>query len=293
MKGWLQWFYKILPFKKQFFLLLRILPIPQSIYRHFHFEGIITVKVEDGAFKMIHYGYELENEVFWRGLEGWEKSTFKVWSALSRKADCVIDIGANTGVFALMTKAINRRSRVIAFEPVKRVCEKLNENIKLNQFDITVVEAGVSSLDGTAIIYDLPSEHIYSVTINKNFNDSDQKVIPTVIRITTLSSYARIQKLKKIDLVKIDVETHEPEVLEGMEDILERDMPALIVEILNEDVANKVDEFLKPFGYLYFLMNDEKGPQRTQSIRVNASKNYLVCSSDDAEYLASFSILAL
>jgi FkbM family methyltransferase len=173
------------------------------------------------------------------------------------------------------------------------VVEKLEENIRLNQFNITAVEKGVSNFNGTAIIYDIPFEHVYSVTINKNFNAPDQKVIPTEIQVIALSSYAEIHQLKKIDLVKIDVETHEPEVLEGMIEILRKDKPALIIEILNDEVADKVNRLLSPLHYLFFILDDAKGPQRTSSIKKNAFKNFLVCSQMDADYLMKASVIAV
>jgi len=293
MKRWIKWFYEVLPFKKEFFLILRRLPVPQAIYRHLHFKGIFSIAAGNCAFKIIHYGYELENEVFWKGLEGWEKTTLEVWSALSRKSNCIIDVGANTGLFSLLSKAVNERATVIAFEPVNRVAEKLEKNIRLNQFDITAVKKGVSNFNGTAVIYDIPFEHVYSVTINKNLNALDQKVTPTEIQVITLSSYAEIHQLKKLDLVKIDVETHEAEVLEGMIEILRKDKPALIIEILDNEVADKVNRLLSPFHYLFFILDDENGPQRTLSIKKNTFKNFLVCSQIDADYLIESSVITV
>lgn len=293
MRGLLKWLYKIVPFKRQIFTLLRRMPISQAIYQHLYFSGVFKVEIENKSFKMIHYGYELENEIFWKGLEGWEKTTFKVWSALATRANCIVDIGANTGVFSLIAKTLNNESRVIAFEPVKRVFKKLNKNVRLNDFDITVVEAGLSNRNGIATIFDVPTEHIYSVTINKNLNASDQVVIPTEIATTTLTSFINTNQIDSIDLIKIDVETHEPEVLEGMIEILKRDRPSLIIEILNDEVAKKVDDLLGPLNYSYFVMNDKIGPQRVASIRMGVFKNYLVCTQANAEYLESLSVLTL
>lgn len=70
MKRILKKIYKGIPFKKEFYTLLKNIGTPsESLYRHLHFNGIIKVKVNNRAkFKMTHYGYRLENEIFWNGL---------------------------------------------------------------------------------------------------------------------------------------------------------------------------------------------------------------------------------
>jgi FkbM family methyltransferase len=286
MKRLLKRLYDILPFKKQVFLVLRLLPLPHSIYSHLHFRGVITMMVNHRQVKMIHYGYELENDIFWKGLRGWEKSTMDVWIALSRNADCIIDIGSNTGLFALVAKACRSSATVVAFEPVKRIAQKLEINVRLNDFDVIVEACAVSESDGKAIIYDTADEHMYSVTVNRNLNLPDQKVLPIEIDVVRLSSYVKLHDLKEIGLVKIDVETHEPEVLNGMLDIIDKYLPALVIEILNEEVAERVNEILVQFNYLFFVLDDKKGPLRVAEIKKREFKNYLVCSAADAGYLS-------
>lgn len=285
MKKILSWLLNVLPFKKNIFLLLRIFPVPQSIYQHLYFKGAFSVRAATGRFKMQHYGYELENEMFWKGLNGWEKTTFQVWSLLSQKAKCIIDVGANTGVFSLLSKTVNEGAAVFAFEPVTRVARRLLSNIELNGFEIRVVEKGLSNFEGKATIYDIPAEHVYSVTVNKNLNLPDQPVIPTEIYVTTLAAYARANNLPKVDLVKIDVETHEPEVLEGMLDMLRTDRPALIIEILNEEVANRVNGLLGGMDYLFYVLDDSTGPRLMKSVALSEYKNILACSAGDSAYL--------
>ena len=52
---------------------------------------------------MNHFGLELENELFWAGLEGgWEKTSMSLWIKLVKASVVVLDIGANTGLNALV-----------------------------------------------------------------------------------------------------------------------------------------------------------------------------------------------
>lgn len=278
--------YNVIPFKREFYFVLKTVWKPkESIYRHLHFKGVFNVKINDSKkFKINHYGYQIENEIFWADLtNGWEKESIKLWISLCEGADVVFDIGANTGVYSLIAKTISPNSKVFAFEPVKRVYSKLQENISLNKFDITAVEKAVSDSDGLAVIYDTDSEHVYSVTVNKNLSSSETKVTETTIETTTLNSFICKNDIKKIDLIKIDVETHETEVLEGFSDYLSQFKPTLLIEILNDEIGNKVNQIVEGHGYLFFNINENGPIRQVNKITKSDYFNYLLCSREVAE----------
>lgn len=240
MKTFLKLTYKIIPFKKQVFLILRSLWKPNpDIYKHFHFKGIITVPVNaESSFKIMHYGYQVENDIFWSGLTGeWEKASLDIWIKLSKNANVVFDIGANTGVYSLIAKTMNKNAAVYAFEPVKRVFEKLTANNQLNNFDINCFPLAASNYKGKANIYDTDADHTYSVTVNKNLNPETKNIQISEIQTTTLDDIIEQEKISKIDLIKIDVETHEPEVLEGYKNHLLIHKPTILIEILTEEIG--------------------------------------------------------
>jgi len=272
--------YSIFPYKKEIFTLLkRITPVHPNLYRHLYFKGIFVVPVENKTFKMKHYGFEIENEVFWRGLEnGWERVSMSLWIKLCKDADVIVDIGANTGVYALVAQALQPHAKVIALEPVERIFKKLKENVQLNGFNVQCLQVAASNFNGTAKIYDTADEHIYSVTVNVNFNQPDKTVTETEISTITLDTLTSQLTLPKIDLIKIDVETHEAEVLEGYRENIHLHSPTLLIEILNETVAERVNELLKGMNYLYFNIDETKGIRQTEKIAKSDYYNYLVCS---------------
>lgn len=235
------------------------------------------------AFKIKHYGYQIENEIFWAGLtEGWEKESIKLWVQLCKTSDVIIDIGANTGVYSLIAKTINPKAKVYAFEPVTRVFEKLKENIALNDYDIVPIEKAVSNTEGTAVIYDTAAEHVYSVTVNKNLSSPEIKVTETIIETITLNSFIRQNNIEQIDLIKIDVETHEPEVLEGFSDYLFHFKPTILIEVLNDEVGEKVDKLVRGLGYLYFNIDENKTIRQVATITKSDYYNYLICNPEVA-----------
>jgi FkbM family methyltransferase len=232
---------------------------------------------------MIHFGQQIENELFWRGLEGgWEKKSIELWTKLCAEAKVIFDIGANTGLYSLVAKTISPDARVLAFEPIDRVCERLRSNNAINRFDIQVEEMALSNYDGEGTIYDTNEEHILSVTVNKNLHSTDIKTFPVTIRVGQLSTYFREKPFERIDLMKIDVETHELEVLEGMGNLLTQFRPILLIEVLNDEVGDRIQTLLENLGYLYFDIDEVAGPSQVQHIKKSSGYNYLLCSKQIA-----------
>ncbi|OFX56519.1 MAG: methyltransferase [Bacteroidetes bacterium GWA2_30_7] len=291
MKNLIKKIYLIFPFKKQIFLFIRYFWTPsENIFKHLYFKGNFKVSINKyKSFKIRHYGYFIENEIFWTGLANvWEKESLKIWMKLCETSDVIIDIGANTGVYSLIAKTINNNSKVYAFEPVKRIFSKLQDNISLNKFDIISIEKAVSNSDGNAIIYDTNSEHIYSVTVNKNLSDTGIKVFETKIETVTLNSFIKEYNLLKIDLIKIDVETHEAEVLEGFNEYISVFRPSILIEILNDEVGQKVNNLVSNLDYLYFNVDEKKGVMQVDKIKKSDNYNYLLCEKRKAVELGLF-----
>src|SRR5688572_12744065 len=104
MKRIFKLIYSSIPFKKEIFSFLKIFSLPERIYRHLHFKGTIRLKIDDkSSFKMQHYGYQVENDLFWSGLTGgWEKTSLSLWIKLCETNHTIFDIGANTGIYSLI-----------------------------------------------------------------------------------------------------------------------------------------------------------------------------------------------
>lgn len=271
---------QILPLKRKLFEIVRSFSLPEWIFRHLYFNDWFTVHLGQCSFVMYHYGYQLENQVFWKGLDGWEGASMRLWMALSARSRVILDVGANTGLFSLVAKSIHPSAKVYSFEPVERIHKKLRRNIEANGFDIVAEQLGVSNHTGTALIYDLPEDHVYSVTVNKNLNPASHTVIPTSIFVTTLDNYVRSNNLGPVELLKIDVETHEPEVLEGACKLIRESRPSMLVEVLTTEAASRIMGILRDLNYVYFSIDELKGPRLTMEITPNLNQNYLLYAGD-------------
>ena len=88
--------------------------------------------------------------------------------------------------------------------------------------------------------------------------------------------------MQNIDLLKIDVETHEPEVLKGLGGYLQKFIPAMLIEVLDDETGQKINKIVEGLGYLYFNNDENKGIRRVQKIEHSDYYNYLICTKEKA-----------
>lgn len=288
MRNLIRFLYSSITFKRELFILLRkFTRLPEKIYKHFHFKGIISVEVDkEHNFKMYHLGEAEENELFWGGIDnGWEKTSLKLWRKLCLDSKTVIDIGANTGLYSLVTKSLNPKANIYAFEPLPKVLEYLNYNVLINKYNIKVTPKALSNYNGFAKVYLLKDKHFSnSVTVNKSLLSDSTPQMEIEIETMRFDDFIQENKINSIDLVKIDVETHEPEVLEGMGKYLDAFLPDFLIEVLNQDCASQLNIIFKDKGYLYFDIDDKNDiVTLKQQIEPSSFWNYLVCKPETAK----------
>lgn len=222
----------------------------------------------------------MENDLFWNGFgNGYEGTSLQIWRRLAPHAHVILDVGANTGIYALVAHCVNPAASVIAVEPVERVFHRLQRNIELNGGgNVTVENLAASDITGEAIIHDRPDDHELTASLDPLMAEycgggGVQYAVPTKRLDDVLSGAG----LHGIDLVKIDVELFEAKVLLGMGNFLSNCKPALLVEILNEEVARDVNEITRDLGYNIFRVVEQSGLVRVGEVEATELKerNYL------------------
>lgn len=156
----------------------------------------------------------------------------KLWEARISKQiweDCeegttAIDIGANIGVHTLsMLDKVGEKGNVIAFEPQKKIKECLEKTTSIynncDVYDCLVSNKSDNEIfvsDGTG-----RSRINNGVSYSSRWEKSIKKCEP-------LDNF----KMKnKVSLIKIDVEGHELEVLEGAKNTIEEHKPIIYIEV--------------------------------------------------------------
>ncbi len=94
------------------------------------------------------------------------------------------------------------------------------------------------------------------------------------------------EKIEKVDLIKIDVEGHEAEVLQGLGEYLHQFKPTMVIEILTDEVGAAVEKILCGTGYHYFYFDKTKAsPVKVDRLRALDGYNFLVCQDEIANKL--------
>lgn len=204
----------------------------------------------------------IPNQIFWRGLTGYEGETTPIFYRLAQESAGTIDVGAYVGLFSLLAAIANPSGNVYAFEPMESLRECLLANCAANGLEnVNIIAAAVGNVNGTADFF-----HVDNVTnpssssLSYEFMRSSEEVGQlrrSVVTTMTLDRFCSEREVKKVDLVKIDTETTEAAVIEGMHGILRRDRPHIVCEVLpSSESANAISRVLSPLGYFYYRLTD-------------------------------------
>ena len=178
---------------------------------------------------------------------------------------CVLDVGANIGMFGLYIHENYRNAHVYAFEPIPPICDKLRDNVSLYRLNTAVIQSGVSNRRGKAEFTFYPEmttasgryanaledEKVSRVMIaNQRLTEHADELLAGRFQeqrfecsLTTISDVIAEHGIDTIDLLKIDVEKSEAEALEGIEEIDWRKIRQIVMEV--HDLAGRLASVVK------------------------------------------------
>jgi FkbM family methyltransferase len=154
-----------------------------------------------------------------------------------RPGNTVIDVGANIGAFTVpMAQIVGESGIVYAFEASYKNARLLRKNIHDNRLvNVSVIERAASSYHHLITISNQDAHHAYNDTDRDSF---DSAAVP----IDSLN-------LEKCHFIKIDVDAHELEVLQGAEETIKRCQPVIYVENEREERSQELLEWLIAHDY--------------------------------------------
>jgi hypothetical protein len=131
----------------------------------------------------------------------------------------------------------------------------------------------------------------------KNFLGYSGDILEYQVNTITISDYIEKYSIPYIDLIKIDVELHEAEVVEGLAVYLIEYKPIIILEILDQTVATAIGELisLQDFNLFHLKMNSKAEKLKDFNIgkRTNSRGewNYLLFHKDKENKIKKFTTL--
>jgi FkbM family methyltransferase len=227
-----------------------------------------------------------------------EERDLRIFLGFAKKSTTILDVGANTGLYSLLSARVNPTAEIFAFEPYFYNAQRLKKNIELNKCNnITVIENAVGEMNNV-VQFSIPlTEMIIDVaSVNEEFTKSvygNQVQWKKVdVNQVSLDSFKETNlKNKKIDLIKIDVESYEMSVFNGSVNIFNTDRPVVLFESFMDDERIA---FFNQFTatnkyYVYMVLND--GIVRLDSgFQINpGGLNFLLSSKKSLHTFTSFS----
>jgi FkbM family methyltransferase len=200
-----------------------------------------------------------------------------------RDGDCILDVGANIGLFSLFINRRQRNLKTYSFEPIQQVFNVLQKNVHLHSLEnnLFTFNYGLSSENNSEKIFTFypqmagnstsrPGEKLVNIDVNtEEISDTDlfadffKEVQQVKCQVRTLSSVISELGINSIDLLKIDVEGEEYEVLKG---IKSQDWPRIkqvVAEVHDRDGKLEIiKEMLTSYGFTIKTQKHEFLPSK-------------------------------
>lgn len=151
----------------------------------------------------------------------------RLLSGLVNPGDCVLDIGANIGYYALLlSRLVGSDGEVLAVEPHPENFRLLTHNLWLNRVEnVRVAQAAVSDEEGRAELTVSAASNWHTLASEPS-QGGRRIVVPTV-------TVDKLRNLwgKPIALIRMDTEGYEGHILRGAQETLRTDRPNIVVEV--------------------------------------------------------------
>lgn len=201
----------------------------------------------DGILYRLDLRDDVQREIYFNR---YEQADLTAALSLIPAGGVCIDVGANIGVFALhMAQKAGASGVVHAFEPDPYVFSRLLHNSQLNHFEDRVYSHNVAVTDRTGQIPFYQSDRTHSGW-GSLVRFGDIAVHTNSVEGTTLDRFLANEKIAKVDLIKIDVEAHEPELLQGASESLSRGVFRFVLIEFNgirlSERGKTLNDFLNP-----------------------------------------------
>ena len=201
--------------------------------------------------------------------------------------DVCFDVGAAYGMYTFpLAELVGPTGAVHSFEPQRRprgVLAAVRRAVGASH--VRLSDSGMGRAAGHLQLV-LPSRYGLPISGHAHLADglaatgtSDAAARGIRVPVTTIDDVCAAHEIQRVRFIKADVEGFEPEVLQGAARVLERDMPALLLEIEDRHLsrygrtADDVSRMLRERGYGMATWRD--GGWRAAERVVLGTRNYL------------------
>lgn len=234
-------------------------------------------------------------DYFYYGKKYPEEIDLKLFMRLSKHCKCILDIGANTGLFSILSSKGNSNAQIFAFEPYSSNANRMKKNVELNNLkNVLVLEEAIGNYVGNLDISIPDNDSITDVSsANLDFSKKIYKSINwkiTRVPVSTIDEFSKSISMR-IELIKCDVETFEMEVFKGMGNTLVNHRPLIIFEcFLDKERKDFFNQILTTYNYyLYLILEQGLVYSKEGFVNANFGLNYLISPIKPVRTFLSFS----
>jgi FkbM family methyltransferase len=187
----------------------------------------------------------------------------------------ILDIGANIGAYSyFLAPVVSRFSGTcIAFEPGIQTFKRLKKNIDHENF--IAERMAISNTNGYGNLY-LPASHgCSSLVDHPEFAGVKKETVP----LMRLDDYIKKNAIDNIGFIKIDVEGHEFEVIEGALETINTFSPLILCESENRHIINTGRstemflEYMKELKYNAYVISTDLKTRSVVEIEIPKNRN--------------------
>ena len=159
--------------------------------------------------------------------DGWENEIYDECKKFLKPDSNIIEVGAHIGTHCIPLSKLIPQGFIYAFEIQRFIHQLLCTNIILNNSgNVHTYQEAVSNYNGEV--------KVGLVDHNHHDNSGNVKFLDLILDqgyplpVTTLDH--KFKFLKKLDLIKVDVECHELQVLQGAYELINKHKPIIVTE---------------------------------------------------------------
>ena len=242
------------------------------------------IKDIEFLFKKIFFSesYLLKKRIKRAISKGYEKE-LEIINQFADKSKDALDIGVYRGVYSY--KLSQNFKNIHSFEPNPLLFPYLEKNLVKIISNIKLYNIALSNNSGvTELKLPLRSKSIFKDNIEELFQLGAATMHPN--NKIEYCKKVQIQKRRlddinfenKIKFMKIDVEGHEIEVINGAKETIKKNKPVMLIEIEKRHRKRNFDEsisYIKKHGYKCFYIKNKKLLSSDELLNKESENNYL------------------
>lgn len=186
-----------------------------------------------------------------------EETVRKIYEAWLKPGDLAVDVGAHKGRHMWpMTRAVGPTGKVIAFEPIGKLCKALRKQVKTRGVrNIKLFELALSDKRGTARFSYFETMPAYSGLRRRitPFDDEEGGLVSIEVRRAMLDD--KLPWFRRVSCIKLDIEGGELHALMGGRRCLKKSRPLVIFESGRAGSAEVYDYGADDFFGFFEAMN--------------------------------------